>query len=57
MKKYKCYCTIIKKITGMNRVPVSAMLNSNYLKLSSGYNPSHAHAGCVCILETLNKVF
>jgi len=45
-----------------HRIPISAMLNSNYLKMSSGYNLSHAHflrtlAVFVCILEILNEVF
>jgi len=45
----------------MNQVPISAMFDCNYLKMSSGYNPSYAHfsrtlAVFVCILETLNKV-
>jgi len=44
------------------RVPISAMLDSNYLKTNSEYNLSHAHFSrmltvFVCILETLNKVF
>ena len=44
------------------RVLISAMLDSNYLKISSEYNLAHAHFSrtltvFVCILETWNKIF
>jgi len=42
------------------QVPISAMLDSNYLKTSSEYNLLHAYflrTLTVFVLETLNKVF
>ena len=46
------------------RVPISVMIDSNYLKTSSGYNLSHTHFSrtltvfvCTVCLETLKKVF